>query len=85
MTEIGKESAVAVFKAAGISKIYIDDRETINDSERGPEEGSFCCVEAQCHFCYLRDSSVYVQESCCLGYQRHPPTHVRRRRFRYGS
>jgi hypothetical protein len=31
-----------------------------------------CCVEAECHFCYLRDSGIYVHESCCLGTQRHP-------------
>src|SRR5580700_7847827 len=43
-----------------------------------------CCVEAECHFCYLRESSVYVHESCCLGYQRHPLTYVGPRRFRYG-
>jgi hypothetical protein len=43
-----------------------------------------CCVEAECHFCYLRDSSVYVYESWCLGNQRHPLTYVGRRRFWYG-
>src|ERR1700722_12746209 len=43
-----------------------------------------CCVEAECHFCYLRDSSVYVHESCCLGNQRHPLTYVGLRRFWYG-
>ena len=48
------------------------------------EEDENCCVEAECHFCYLRDSSVYVHESCCLGNQRHPLTYVGRRRFWYG-
>src|ERR1700734_3006664 len=43
-----------------------------------------CCVEAECPFCYLRDSNIYVHESCCLGYQRHPLTYVGRRRFWYG-
>jgi hypothetical protein len=42
-----------------------------------------CCVEAECHFYYLRHSSVYVHESCCLGNQRHPLTYVGRRRFWY--
>ena len=46
--------------------------------------GGSCCVEAECHFCYLRDSSVYVHESCCLGNQRHPLTYVGLRRFWYG-
>jgi hypothetical protein len=46
--------------------------------------GLLCCVEAECHFCYLRDSGVYVHESCCLGNQRHPLTYVGRRRFWYG-
>ena len=36
-------------------------------------------MEAECHICYLRDSSVYVHESCCLGNQRHPLTYVGRR------
>ena len=44
----------------------------------------YCCVEAECHFCYLRDSGVYVHESCCPGNQRHPLTYVGRRRFWYG-
>src|SRR5277367_2892216 len=35
-----------------------------------------CCVEAECHFYYLGDSSVYVHESCCPGDQRHLPTYV---------
>jgi hypothetical protein len=43
-----------------------------------------CCVEAECPFYYLRDSSVYVHESCLLGYQRHPLTYVGHRRFWYG-
>lgn len=33
------------------------------------------------HFCYLRDSRVYVHENCCLGVQRHPLTYVGRRMF----
>jgi hypothetical protein len=40
--------------------------------------------EAECHFCYLRDSGLYVHESCCPGNQRHLPTYVGCRRFRYG-
>jgi hypothetical protein len=44
----------------------------------------FCCVEAEWHFCYLRDSSLYVHESYPLGYQRHPLTYVGHRRFWYG-
>jgi len=43
-----------------------------------------CCVEAEYHFCYLRDSGVYVHESCCLDVQGHPLTYVGRRRFWYG-
>src|SRR2546423_5484920 len=46
--------------------------------------GDRCCVEAECHSYYLRDSSVYVHESCLLGYQRHPLTYVGLRRFWYG-
>jgi hypothetical protein len=38
----------------------------------------YCNVEAECHFCYLSDSSVYVHESCCLGVQRHLPTYESR-------
>jgi hypothetical protein len=34
---------------------------------------------AECHFCYLKDSTVYVHESFCLGAQRHPLTYVGRR------
>src|ERR1700722_549450 len=30
-----------------------------------------CYVKAECPFCSLRGSSVYVHESCCLGVQRH--------------
>jgi hypothetical protein len=47
-------------------------------------DGGFCCVEAECHFYYLRDSSLYVHESYPLGYQRHPLTYVGHRRFWYG-
>jgi hypothetical protein len=43
-----------------------------------------CCVEAECHFCYLEDSGLYVHESCCPGNQRHLPTYVGCRRFWYG-
>src|SRR5256714_14100433 len=43
-----------------------------------------CNVEAECHFCYLRDSGVYVHESCCLGVQRHLPTYMKRRMFQDG-
>jgi hypothetical protein len=43
-----------------------------------------CCVEAECHFCYLRDSGLYVHESCCPGNQHHLPTYVGYRRFWYG-
>src|SRR5271155_5881943 len=46
--------------------------------------GGECCVEAECHFCYLRGSSVYVHESCCLGVQRPPPTYESRRGFQDG-
>jgi hypothetical protein len=42
---------------------------------------SGCCVEAECHFCYLRDSGLYVHESCCPGNQRHLLTYVGCRRF----
>ena len=44
-------------------------------------EDEFCCVEAECPFYYLRDSGIYVHESCCLGNQRHPLAYVGRRRF----
>src|SRR2546423_9681792 len=43
-----------------------------------------CNVEAECHFCYLRDSGVYVHESCCLGVQRHLPTYMKRRKCQDG-
>jgi hypothetical protein len=43
-----------------------------------------CCVEAECHFCYLEESGLYVHESCCPGNQRHLPTYVECRRFWYG-
>ena len=43
-----------------------------------------CYVVAECHFYYLRDSDIYVHESCCLGNQRHPLTYVGRRRCWYG-
>jgi len=43
-----------------------------------------CCVEAECHFCHLRDSGLYVHESRCPGNQRHLPTYVGCRRFWYG-
>src|ERR1700733_3028761 len=43
-----------------------------------------CCVEAECHFCYLRDSGLYVHESCRPGNQRHLPTYAGCRRFWYG-
>src|SRR5271155_3475561 len=46
--------------------------------------GNSCNVEAECHFCYLRGSSVYVHESCCLGVQRHPPTYESRSGFQDG-
>jgi hypothetical protein len=46
--------------------------------------GRKCCVEAECHFCYLGDSELYVHESCCPGNQRHLPTYVGCRRFWYG-
>ena len=36
------------------------------------------------YFCYLRDSGVYVHESCSPGNQRHPLTYVGRRRLWYG-
>src|SRR5271163_2499794 len=48
-------------------------RSLVNTSD-GPYP--HCCVEAECHFYYLRDSSVYVHESCCPGDQRHLPTYV---------
>jgi hypothetical protein len=40
--------------------------------------------KAECHICYLRDSGLYVHESCCPGNQRHLPTYVGCRRFWYG-
>src|SRR3954449_7988324 len=43
-----------------------------------------CCVEASCSFCYLRDSSVYVHECCCVGVQRHLPTYMKRRKCQDG-
>jgi hypothetical protein len=46
--------------------------------------GSWCCVEASLIDCYLRDSGLYVHESCYLGTERHPLTYVDRRRFWYG-
>ena len=51
---------------------------------RVPDTGASCCVEAECHFYYLRESSLYVHESCLLGYQRHPLTYVGHRWFCYG-
>jgi hypothetical protein len=44
----------------------------------------YCDVEAECHFCYLSDSSVYVHESSCLGVQRHLPTYESRSGFQDG-
>ena len=44
-----------------------------------------CCVEAFLIDCYLRDSDIYVHESCCLGVQRHLPTYMRRRKRQDGS
>src|SRR5271156_4047737 len=49
-----------------------------------PYSAQQCCVEAECHFCYLRGSSVYVHESCCLGVQRHLPTYMKRRKCQDG-
>jgi hypothetical protein len=43
-----------------------------------------CCVEACLIDCYLRNSGLYVHESCCLGNERHPLTYVECRRFWYG-
>jgi hypothetical protein len=40
--------------------------------------------KAECHFCYLRNSGLYVHESCCPGNQRHLLTYVGCRRFWYG-
>jgi hypothetical protein len=51
---------------------------------KGRDKIASCCVEAECHFYYLRDSSLYVHESYPLGYQRHPLTYVGHRRFWYG-
>jgi hypothetical protein len=48
-----------------------------------PEDRYICCVEVECHFCYLRDSGLYVHESYCPGNQRHPLTYVGCRRFWY--
>jgi hypothetical protein len=33
--------------------------------------------------CYMRNSGLYVHESCCLGNERHPLTYVGCRRFWY--
>ena len=54
--------------------------------EPGSEELELgiCCVEAECHFCYLKDSGLYAHESCCPGNQCRPLTYVGRRRFWYG-
>ena len=71
------------------------DQSAIRDHPRLPvslqcQEAKFrsrmpkCCVEAECHFCYLEDSGLYVHESCCPGNQRHLPTYVGCRRFWYG-
>jgi hypothetical protein len=43
-----------------------------------------CCIEACVYFCYVRDSGLYVHESCCPGNQRHLPTYVGCRRLWYG-
>jgi hypothetical protein len=40
--------------------------------------------KAECHFCYLRNSGLYVHESCCLGVQRHLPTYMKRRKRQDG-
>jgi hypothetical protein len=42
-----------------------------------------CRVEAPPIDCYLRDSGLYVHESCYLGNERHLLTYVERRRFWY--
>jgi hypothetical protein len=42
-----------------------------------------CCGGACVYFCYLRDSGLYVHESCCPGDQRYLPTYVGCRRFWY--
>jgi hypothetical protein len=34
--------------------------------------------------CYLRDSNIYVHQSCCLGVQRHLPTYMKRRKRQDG-
>ena len=34
-----------------------------------------CCVETCLIDCYLKNSGLYVHESCCLGVQRHLPTY----------
>jgi tyrosinase len=48
----------------------------------GPvQEDDVCCVEASLIDCYLRNSGLYVHESCCLGNERHPLTYVGCRRF----
>jgi hypothetical protein len=44
-----------------------------------------CCIEAEYHFCYLRDSGLYVYASCCPDNQRHFPIYVGCRRFWYNS
>jgi hypothetical protein len=52
------------------------------DSEEYRRES--CCVEACLIDRYLRDSDIYVHESCCLGVQRHLPTYMKRRKRQDG-
>jgi hypothetical protein len=65
-------------------------QERSKTASKGAQNGSYCpgnercAVEAACPFCYLRDSGLYVHESCCLGNERHPLTYVGCRRFWYG-
>jgi hypothetical protein len=53
---------VAVFKAAGISKIlYIDHRETINDSEGGQKRILSVCSERRGHRVQLRSEQQQLR------------------------
>src|SRR5271170_5725810 len=58
------------------SRLYALGASPCRDTLIQPLSHKLCCVEAECHFYYLRDSSVYVHESCCPGDLRHLPTYV---------
>jgi hypothetical protein len=78
-SERGLDQCIARRGAGGDGKAGSGISATLLIRSSGSRRGGWalggCCVEAECHFCYLRDSSIYVHESC------HPLTYVGRRKF----